>query len=236
MLYAMIGKRLITTLVVCGALFITWGCSTTQKVAIQDHSAICNFIGSSCSKLRPGGQGQTSIRYVNSEANWRQYKKVMIDPFVFLGGNQTKISLPDQQTLVDFARAVSQEQLARRFEIVQRPGPGVMRIQVVFMDAEEATPLLRTITMSVPQARALASLAYLSTGVYPFVGGIQFAGKVTDAMTGELLAAGADREIGGGSLKDAAQWEWGDAENAMTLWAAKMTEKLYGWTKGTEPF
>jgi hypothetical protein len=55
-------------------------------------------------------------------------------------------------------------------------------------------------------------------------------------MTGELLAAIADREIGGGSLKDAAQWKWGDAENAITLSAEKMTEKLYGWTKGTEPF
>jgi hypothetical protein len=229
-------RKMLITIVVCCVLFVTWGCSTTQKVAIKDHSSICHFIGSSCSKLKPGGKGHYSLRYVNSEANWRQYKKIMIDPFIYLGGNQTKISLVDQQTLVDFASAVSQEQLAKRFEMVHRPGPGVMRVQIVIMDAEEATPVLRTITMSVPQARALASLEYLSTGAYPFVGGAQFAVKVTDAMTGELLAAEADREIGGGSLKDAAQWKWGDAENAITIWTEKMTARLYGWTKGTEPF
>jgi len=235
MSYPLIRKDFVL-IVICGLLFFTWGCSATQKAAIKDHSAICHFVGSSCSKLKPGGQGHYSLRYVNSEANWRQYKKVLIDPFVYLGSNQTKLSLVDQQTLVDFAGAVSQEQLAKRFEIVHRPGPGVMRIQVVIMDAEEATPVLRTITMSVPQARVLASLEYLSTGTYPFVGGAQFAVKVTDSMTGELLAAIADREIGGGSLKDAAQWKWGDAENAITLSAEKMAEKLYGWTKGTEPF
>jgi hypothetical protein len=233
--YAMLRKTWIM-IIACGVTFMAWGCATTQQVAIKDHSAVCHFIGSSCSKLIPGGKGQMDVRYVNGEANWRRYTKVMIDPFVFLGSNKSKISLADQQALVDFARAVTQEQLAKRFEIVHRPGPGVIRIQVVIMDAEEATPVLRTITMSVPQARVLASLTYLDKGTYPFAGGIQFAGKATDSLTGDLLAAGADREHGGGSLKDAAQWKWGDAENAMTMWAAKMTEILYGWTKGTEPF
>jgi hypothetical protein len=41
-----------------------------------------------------------------------------------------------------------------------------------------------------------------------------------------------DRRVGGGSLKDAAQWEWGDAENVMNDWATQVTERLYSWTSG----
>jgi hypothetical protein len=42
-----------------------------------------------------------------------------------------------------------------------------------------------------------------------------------------------DRRIGGGSIETAAQWEWGDAENAMTAWAKLAAERLSAWAKGT---
>ena len=37
------------------------------------------------------------------------------------------------------------------------------------------------------------------------------------------------------SIKTAAQWEWGDAENALTYWAQMMTTRLSSWTSGTTP-
>ena len=57
--------------------------------------------------------------------------------------------------------------------------------------------------------------------------------KLTDSTTGALLAAGVDRRIGGGSITTAAQWQWGDAENAMTAWAQLAAQRLSSWTKGT---
>jgi len=50
----------------------------------------------------------------------------------------------------------------------------------------------------VPQARLLAMLKRAVTGSYPFVGGAQAEFKITDSMTGEILAVGVDRRIGGG--------------------------------------
>lgn len=107
-------------------------------------------------------------------------------------------------------------------------------MQMVLTDAQTATPGLRTITMAVPQARAISAVGYLATGSYPFVGAAQAAVKISDSMSGELLAAAADREVGGGSFKAAGQWTLGDAENAIDFWAEQAANRLSAWTTGTE--
>jgi hypothetical protein len=111
-----------------------------------------------------------------------------------------------------------------------------MTIQVALIDAQTATPVLRTISMVVPQARALATLKYVATGTYAFVGSAQAEAKVLDSMTHQVLAAAVDKRVGGGSIKTAAQWQWGDAENAMTAWAQQLTQRLSSCTSGTPPY
>jgi hypothetical protein len=109
-----------------------------------------------------------------------------------------------------------------------------MRLQVALTDAQGATPVLRTITMAVPQARTLSTAVYLATGSYPFVGSAKGVAKVVDSVSGDLLAAVADRQIGSGHIKAAAQWTLGDAQNAITLWTERAANKLYAWTSGAE--
>ena len=57
----------------------------------------------------------------------------------------------------------------------------------------------------VPQARALNTVKDAATGAYAVIGGAQAEAKLTDAVTGQLLAAAADRRVGGGSLQATAQ-------------------------------
>jgi Protein of unknown function (DUF3313) len=61
---------------------------------------------------------------------------------------------------------------------------------------------------------------------------LQAEAKLTDAATAQLLAASVARGIGGGSIKAAAQWQWGDAENAMDLFAKRIATTLYALTTG----
>jgi hypothetical protein len=107
-----------------------------------------------------------------------------------------------------------------------------MKLQVALTDVAAATAGLRTITMVLPQARMLSTVKRGATGSYPFVGGAQAEFKLTDSMTGEILAAGVDRRLGGGSISTAAQWQWGDAENVMKEWAKLAAERFSAWTKG----
>ena len=107
-----------------------------------------------------------------------------------------------------------------------------MKLDAALVDMSSATPMLRTFSMMVPQARLLSSLKYLTTGSFPFVGGAQLELKISDSVSGDVLGLAVDRRIGGGALTNAFQWRWGDAENAVNHWAEMATNRLYSWTSG----
>ena len=208
-------------------------CGTTEQAKVSQADVKCGFLGSTCERLVAGAEGQAALRYVNPAAKWGQYKKIMIQPVTFWGDDKSKVSVEDQQRLVNFLYTALNEELSKQFEIVDQDGLDVMRLQVALTDVAAATPGLRSITMVVPQARLLSTVKRGATGSYPFVGGAQAEFKLTDSTSGEILVAGLDRRMGGGSIETAAQWQWGDAENVMKEWAKLAAERMSAWTKGT---
>jgi hypothetical protein len=228
-------KKIILTPFVMMVCIVLAACAVTQKAPIEQAALNCGLLGSDCSRLTPGDKGQAALRYINPAAQWTNYSKIMIEPVGFYGGDATTIPAADQQSLVNYFDQQLNEQLAKKFQIVQQPGPGVMKIQAALTDASAATPMMRSVSMLVPQAHMLSSLKYLATDTYPFVGGAQAEAKITDSVTGEVLAEAVDRQIGGGAYKTGLQWKWGDAENAISHWCEMMTEKLSSWTSGTAP-
>ena len=210
-------------------------CSTTQQAKVKESDVKCAFLGADCALLKPGKDGQMALRYVNPKAAWSTYNQVIIDPVTFWGGATSSISPADQESLTNFFYQALRTQIGQTFTLVDANGPGVMLLQVAITDLESATPGLRTISSIIPQARVLNTLKYAATGTYAFIGGAQVEGKLTDSVTGMVLAEAVDRRVGGGSLKAAAQWKWGDAENAMTKMATITAERLKAWTSGTEP-
>lgn len=207
-------------------------CTTTEKVSLEQASVHCGLLGDVCGKMTPGGKDQVGLRYFNPSAQWTNYNKIMIDPVTFWGGDDTSVSAADQQALVNYFSQQIKAQLAKKFEIVDQAGPGVLKVTVAMTDAETAVPVLRSISMIVPQAHMLSNLKYLATGTFPFVGGAQAEAKITDSVSGELLSAGADKRIGGGSALTGFQWQWGDAESAIDKWCEMLAERLSSWTSG----
>jgi hypothetical protein len=167
-------------------------------------------------RLTPGGKGQAGLRYVNPAAQWTSYNKVRIDPVTFWGGGMTSVLATDQQVLVNYFSQQLQEQLGKKFQIVNNAEPGVLRLQAAMTDAETATPVLRSVSMIIPQAHMLSNLKYLTTGTFPFVGGAQAEMKITDAVTGEVLVEAVDKRIGGGSFTRGLQWQCGTPKMRLT--------------------
>jgi hypothetical protein len=223
----------ISVMVMAAGVLLTSACTTTQKAPINQSAIHCGLLGDVCAQLRPGEETQASLRYVNPAVQWTRYSKVLIDPVTFWGGASTSVSSGDQQMLVNYFSQQLKEQLGKRFQVVDRAGPDVMKLTVSMTDAETATPVLRSISMIVPQAHLLSNLKYVATGTFPFVGGAQAEAKITDSVSGELLIAVADRRIGGGSAATGFQWQWGDAENAIDQWCEMMAERLSAWTTGS---
>ena len=213
-------------------LVFATGCATTERVAVKETPAVCGFLGDSCQDLQKGGEGQPGMRWINPKAQLTQYNKVIVNVVGFFGADATKVPPKDQEALTALFQKSLTDALATKYQVVDQAGPGVMRLQVALLDAEAATPGLRSITMVIPQARLLSTGAMAVTGKYPFAGGGEAAAKVTDSVTGQILAAAADRRVGGGSVETAAQWQWGDAENAIKAWSKLAADRLYAYTSG----
>ena len=110
--------------------------------------------------------------------------------------------------------------------MVDEPGPGVAKLSVALIDASSATPVLRTASVVIPQAHVLSIIKYGLTGTYAFVGSATGQGKLTDSVSGTLLAAWEDRQFGTAAVRNATVWQWGYADNAMNYWANGLDQKL----------
>jgi len=121
-------------------LVLVAGCATTQRVAVEDQPAVCAFLGEACEQLKPGAKGEAGLRYVNPAAQFTQYDKVLIQSVGFFGTDVEKVPPKEQEELTALFHRTLAEDLAKNYQVVQEPGPGVMRVQVAIMNAEAATP------------------------------------------------------------------------------------------------
>jgi hypothetical protein len=205
-------------------------CSVTEQ-AKPDTVQQTGFL-KNASQLRPGTKDQALLVYIDPDARWSQYTKVMIEPVTFWGDASSNVSVQDQQQLCSYYYNKLNEDLSQKFQIVDRAGPGVMILRVALTDPTAATPVLRSVSVVIPQARLLNSVANLATGSYAFVGSAQSEGEVVDSQTGGRLAAAIDKRSGGLSIKNANVWQWGDAENAMDYWAQRTADRLSTFQSG----
>jgi hypothetical protein len=187
------------------------------------------FLGSDYSLLTAGAPGsgqEAQLAYTNPSANFTSYSAIMIAPVTFWGDKDSNLSAADQQTLCNYFYNVLKQDFGKNFTLVDQPGPGVAKLTVAMTDATSAIPVLRTISLIVPQARALATIKEGLTGTYAFVGSATGEAKLTDSVNGQLLAAWSDKRFGSGAFKNVTVWQWGDADNAMNYWANGLDQRL----------
>lgn len=65
-----------------------------------------------------------------------------------------------------------------------------------------------------------------AAGTFACVGSAQGEAKLTDSVSGQLLAAEADKRVGGTSIKRVDVFQAGDAENAIDYWANGLVQRL----------
>jgi hypothetical protein len=217
-------------------LLVTLGVACSQTVSEQpvvvkqvesgESAAAKSFFGSDVSLLQPGENGQAAMVYINIKARWSQYDKIMLEPVEFWDSASSTVSPVDQHILTAFAYNKLKEDLQENFTLVDQGGPGVLVLQIALVNASASTPVLRSVSVIIPQARVINLAQSLATGSYAFVGSAEAMMKATDAVSGQLLIEAIDMRAGGVALSSAAQWRWGDAENAMSYWAQKINTSL----------
>jgi hypothetical protein len=204
------------------------GCATTTQLKLARANEEAGFLGDAYPLLTPGaGAGEFAQRYIAPNVDWKQYKGTLLEPVQFWAGADSKVPPEAQVMLSTYLYNSLKASLEKvGVNLVDLPGPGIMRAQVGLTDVTTATPVLRTVSVIVPQARVLNQAQQLLTGSYGFSGEAEVAIKVSDSRTGQLLGAAVDRRGGGGAPEQAAVWQWGDAQAAIDFWTQRFAEKM----------
>lgn len=216
--------RRLVTIVLVSALALG-GCATTRQARSVTKSG---FLGD-YSQLSPGGPDQAKLVYWNPKVRWAQYDKIILEPVTIWRTGEsstvlTSVSREELQDLADLLHATIRSRLGE-YQLVDAPGPGVMRVRVALTEAGKSFVPLDVVSTVVPQARAVAEVTSLATRTPAFVGAAAIEIEALNSVTGERLAAAVDRRVGAKSPEGVLR-SWDDVEDAFQVWADLVQRRL----------
>jgi len=198
------------------------GCMTTKEARRVETKGI--LVDPAI--LSKGEGDQALHRYQNPQINIAKYSKLMIVPVKFF--KPEKATVEELADLKDLANNFNQylfAELSRDYNIVLAPETGTLKIETAITEAGKSNPTMDFISTVLPIGLGASIIKDAATGKPLNVGEISGEMKITDATTGELVAAAVDGRVGGKSFKGMFS-SWGDANNAMEFWAKKLRYML----------
>ncbi len=223
-------KRTILSFIIL--ILVLQGCAATQ----QRREVVKTGFLRDYSLLKEGkGDHEALLRYVNPQADWRSYDKVLLDSVTVWKNPETQdVSPADLKILTDYLYTHMHAELIKDYKMVDEPGPGVMRVEFAITEAEASDPTADVVTSIIPQTRVLTGAKGLVVGGKPgFVGTAGMEAKITDADTGKILMEAVDRRGGTKDLSGMTN-EWNDVEKAYDYWADALRYRLCLLRGGTE--
>ena len=211
-------------------LVVLGGCSPRSKAPSPDVSGFLDDY----SLLREGAAGEVALVYRNPKADWTSYDTVLFEPVTLWRsgrGSLGPIPEDDLLRLLDLLETSVRRRLGERFRLVDKPGPGAMRIRLAITEARASDP-----TLDVLRARGTGepgtpvSAAPLHPEMRRFIEAARIEGEIRDANTDELLAAGVDRRRRTGAPPIDT---WVDVQRAIDSWAERLCERMAARAQGT---
>ena len=171
--------------------------------------------------FQKGEADQVLYRYVNPAVDFKSYTKVIIEPvLIYKQAELDAGQLENYQKLANNAFVYLNQELATQLTVVTVPGPNTIRLQFAIVDAERSAPVRNLLSTLSPIGIGLNIVKYTITGKQMGVGEITAEMRATDAATGQLLAAGYDRRVGGKAAQGIYE-TWYNADQALQYWAKK---------------
>jgi hypothetical protein len=215
-------------LALCGALVagLPSGCVSTYQAREAERSG---FLGN-YSQMRPGKEGEALLVYKNPKANFKAYSKVMVDPVRAYASRESGVAnVPkaDLQAMVNYLSATLREKLKADYELVNAPGPGVLRVRVAITEAKGAKVALDTFSTLMPIGLALSEVKNIATGSHSAVGAIGVECELLDGLNNTRLFAAVDERVGRKITGKFDKFDtWRTAYDAFDFWADRLQTRL----------
>jgi hypothetical protein len=217
-------RKLFHTLTLVAVALSMAGCATTH----QTRSVKATGFLTDYSNLRKGTGKEAQLLYVDSDATWKTYKKLLIDPVRVCterGSKLHKLSAEDRQALVDYLDSAMRRELMKDYEIVGITGLDVLRIRMAISDARASKIVMDTTSNILPPMVAVSALKRLLQGTNLAVGDARLEFEALDSMTGRQLGAGIDHRAGAKTFKGKFD-KWSDTKSAFDYWAERLRDRL----------
>jgi hypothetical protein len=116
------------------------------------------------------------------------YNALLLEPIVFYPEPQAgeKVSAAELQRMLAYANEAHKQAVSKRFTLVDRPGPGVVRLRLAFTSVATKEEGLKPYQL-VPLAFVATMASRAATGGAPQRALIIVEAEATDSTTGELL-------------------------------------------------
>lgn len=197
------------------------GCMSGRMDNVQKTGFLSDY-----SQLSEGGEDRAALVYIKPGVNFRPYNKLMFERVVVMVSNNAEYRAIDPaiyKELTDYYQNALFEAVKDGYEIVDRPGPGVLRVRAAITDVKPSKPVANTLSSITPPGIAASLAVKLATDDNLGTGEAASEFEVLDAMTGERLAAAVDRRQGG---KMVFRGKWDDTKEAFDLWAQRFRQRL----------
>jgi hypothetical protein len=197
-------------------------CSPTKQARSVETTG---FLGTLYPLMHKGEEGEALLTYKSPKVATiprGTYKKMLLDHVQIWSEPTTDpVRQAQAQKVADLLYSLAYQSLSQDYEMVLKPEPHTLHVQVAITRADPAYVVLRAVsTIPAPMnALAVASmLKNIGTGKPLFVGDASLEMKISDAETGEVLGASADRRVGKKRLDTDSFDSWDDVHKALAYW------------------
>jgi len=218
-----ISRAIVIAIALVTAAVIAVACATTRQSRGTGEAS--GFLGD-YSDLRKGEKDEPQLIFIRPDVDWARYESIYIES-VTLWRNEKTDDVPEeeQQLLTDFFFHALHQQLSEDYEIVDRPGPDVLKLRAAITEAKGSKAVMNTITSVVPALRTLTTIVGMSAGTSALVGKAGIEGEITDSMSGERLMAALDQRQGTKAVRGGVK-TWSDVKLAAEFWAERLRKRL----------
>jgi hypothetical protein len=174
--------------------------------------------------FRKGDPNQALYIYRKPEVDFTYYDKALLDPVIVWRERSSRlkeISNNDAQMLASSLHKSLYKKLSEYYQVVTSPEKNAMRLTVALIDIKETNVSFG----AMPSALVTKTLSETLMDKPALVGEASVELKVTDAVTGEILAAIVDRRLGSGKIQKA-ESQWEDVNNIFNYWANMLGYRL----------
>jgi len=219
-------KKLVIGTVSAAAIALA-GCAGSPTTQGSTAAPISNsgFL-SDYSKLRPLEGADGTYRYIDGSANLKPYNKILIDPvqvFVTPGPDYKGVQPDVLKRMTDAFRMEFVGAMLSGYQVVEQPGPDVLRIRLAITGVQPVKPDLG-VTDFIP-IKAVFNVARDAAGSAPQVAEMSAEAEVLDA-NGRVVGAAVSTRKAGKTLPQGDKITWADLQAIAATWAKGLRQQV----------